>query len=281
MRVDIIIAGVQKCGTTALHSFLNKHPKVIGSDPKELDFFNYQGNYLKGTALYHSFFSPQPPLARLRGYKFMEASPSYMIDGDVRETARRIKAYNPDIRVVSLVRNPVSRAFSAWHMYRKRFEDGQRDWWSQWVHARTGQVPSDVVQRTADEYRDFKLFVATEIDCRRRGQAIECPVLACGLYHTGIEAFQQAFGDHFRVLAHEQLNRHTASTLDEVAGFLRLPAYDWKMFEGQKVNHGGYDDEAPEDSRGMLLDFYQDSIGRLRELTGISYSNHGSCSTEH
>lgn len=275
MRVDVVIAGAQKCGTTALYSFLNKHPKVIGSDPKELDFFNYPCNYRRGRAFYHSFFAPKPLLARLRGYAFMEASPSYLTDGDVHETARRMHAYNRAMRVVILVRDPVSRAFSAWHMYKKRFENGQRDWWSQWVHARTGVLPSNYVRRTAEEYGDFQLFIATEVNCVRTKRTIECPVLAGGLYHTGIGAFQRAFGDCMKVLTNEQFNQHTSETLDEVTDFLGLPPHDWTAYHDQKVHHGGYVDVPPEESRKMLVEFYRESVGTLRALTGISYLDNG------
>jgi len=42
MKVNILIAGFQKCGTSALHSFLSEHPNIIGSNPKELDYFKQQ-----------------------------------------------------------------------------------------------------------------------------------------------------------------------------------------------------------------------------------------------
>ena len=39
-RIDFIIAGVQKGGTTALHTFLSQHPQIFLPQRKELHFFD-------------------------------------------------------------------------------------------------------------------------------------------------------------------------------------------------------------------------------------------------
>lgn len=39
MKVDFMIIGAQKCGTTTLFDILNNHPSVNGCRPKELHFF--------------------------------------------------------------------------------------------------------------------------------------------------------------------------------------------------------------------------------------------------
>src|SRR6267378_1444882 len=39
-RLDFIVAGAQKSGTTALHYFLAKHPKISMGDQQEIHFFD-------------------------------------------------------------------------------------------------------------------------------------------------------------------------------------------------------------------------------------------------
>ena len=39
-RLDFIMAGAQKSGTTALHYFLAKHPKITMGDQQEIHFFD-------------------------------------------------------------------------------------------------------------------------------------------------------------------------------------------------------------------------------------------------
>jgi len=39
-RLDFILAGAQKSGTTALHYFLEKHPNIAMGDKQEMHFFD-------------------------------------------------------------------------------------------------------------------------------------------------------------------------------------------------------------------------------------------------
>ena len=43
-RIDFIVGGIQKCGTTTLYGLLRQHPSLIGSAPKEPHFFSRRGN---------------------------------------------------------------------------------------------------------------------------------------------------------------------------------------------------------------------------------------------
>jgi hypothetical protein len=112
MRVDFVIGGTQKGGTSALNSFLRQHPQIcMPETKKELHFFDRaedNRNYKK----YHANFRPRPE-HRVVG----EASPIYMY----WETAPyRIWRYNPQMKWILVLRNPVERAFSAWNMEVKR-----------------------------------------------------------------------------------------------------------------------------------------------------------------
>ena len=40
-KIDFLIVGAQKSGTSALHVYLRKHPEIFGLDQKEVIFFNY------------------------------------------------------------------------------------------------------------------------------------------------------------------------------------------------------------------------------------------------
>jgi Sulfotransferase domain len=117
MRVDFVIGGTQKGGTSALDSFLRQHPEIcMPSTRKELHFFDREEEkpepdwrrYKK----YHTNFKPKPQ-QRVIG----EASPIYMY----WETAPyRIWKYNPKMKWILILRHPIERAFSAWNMETKR-----------------------------------------------------------------------------------------------------------------------------------------------------------------
>ena len=115
MRVDFVIGGTQKGGTSALDSFLRQHPEIcMPETKKELHFFDREEEF-RGKPdyeKYHAHFDPKPQ-HRVIG----EASPIYMY----WETAPyRIWSYNPKMKWILVLRNPVERAFSAWNMETKR-----------------------------------------------------------------------------------------------------------------------------------------------------------------
>jgi hypothetical protein len=82
---------------------------------KELHFFDDEEHF-RGDASdyrgYHANFVPRVP-GRLRG----EATPSYMY---WLPAAARMARYNPGLRMIILLRNPITRAYSHWNKERQR-----------------------------------------------------------------------------------------------------------------------------------------------------------------
>ncbi len=271
MKVNLIISGTQKCGTTALYSFLSSHPKVIGSKGKEIDFFNYKENYNKGTKYYHSRFK-QPLLHGIRGFKFFDASPSYLNDGDVLKTANRIYDYNSEIKIISLVRNPIYRAYSAWNMYRNRYYDGRSTWWFDWVEHRTGEK-SNAIVRSKEEYDDFLTFITRELECLALNIAIECNVLRQGNYYNGIQIFKNIFKNNYVIIENEDLKSNTSSELKRIGEFLNLKAYNWEKFDNVKIFKGDYESKINEEALHLLKNYYNNANEKLFNLTGINYND--------
>lgn len=115
MQITFVIGGTQKGGTSALDSFLRRHPQIcMPETKKELHFFDRE-EYFDGKPdyrKYHAHFQPEAE-HRVVG----EASPIYMY---WRTAPSRIWSYNPEMKWILVLRNPVERAFSAWNMERKR-----------------------------------------------------------------------------------------------------------------------------------------------------------------
>lgn len=100
-----------KCGTGALHSYLDDHPAVSMSSPKELNFFFDAGNWRLGVRWYQSHFDAS---FAVRG----ESSPGYT-SPDHPEAPARMAALLPGVRLVYAVRDPVERAVSQWLHHRR------------------------------------------------------------------------------------------------------------------------------------------------------------------
>jgi hypothetical protein len=108
-KLDFVIAGAQKGGTTTLDAILRHHPQIQMASCKETHFFDDESRNWE-TPDYEeleAYFTEADQ--GLRG----EATPITMY---WRPAVRRLHDYNPDIKLILLLRNPIERAFSGWCM---------------------------------------------------------------------------------------------------------------------------------------------------------------------
>ena len=103
-KASFLGIGAQKCATTWVHRVLQDHPQAAVSEPKELDFFS--ANYERGFQWYDAHFDRADATAAIAAG---EISPSYFHD---REAPARARDYNPSLRIVLTVRDPLARAYS-------------------------------------------------------------------------------------------------------------------------------------------------------------------------
>lgn len=118
-KIQFLIGGVQKAGTTALASYLADLPSVALPTSKEAHVFD-TGDFQEDwsvedvDARYASEFASQwESESVLHG----DATPIYLLHSRFVE---RIHRYNPRMRWIVLLRHPVERAISQHHMERKR-----------------------------------------------------------------------------------------------------------------------------------------------------------------
>lgn len=116
-KVDFFIVGAPKAGTTSLYHYLNEHSEIEMSSQKEPDFFSdqslqkqklyYDKNRIDTLEKYNSLFEKEDVI--LRG----DSSVSYLFYEDV---PHKIITYNPDAKIIIMLRNPIDRAFSHYLM---------------------------------------------------------------------------------------------------------------------------------------------------------------------
>ena len=103
-RVNFLIGGAMKAGTSSVGDLLNQMEGIYCFDEGyELHFFGKDKFYRKGIDWYHSHFTDHGEA--LIG----EKSISYLSSPDAAE---RIRQYNPAMKLVFILRNPVDRAYS-------------------------------------------------------------------------------------------------------------------------------------------------------------------------
>lgn len=111
-----IIGGVQKGGTTALADSLSRHPGIAMPRGKELHVFDATDfDERWDSAQVDARIAPEfaPGTGRLHG----DATPLSLYHP---EAMRRIARYNPSMRWIVLLRDPVERAISHYHMELRR-----------------------------------------------------------------------------------------------------------------------------------------------------------------
>src|SRR5437867_4157469 len=93
-RLDFILAGAQKSGTTALHYLLQKHPRITMGDQQEMHFFDNEEIFSRPVdyELLHKHFKPVAE-SIIAG----ECTPSYLY---WEPSAERIWKYNPKIKLL-------------------------------------------------------------------------------------------------------------------------------------------------------------------------------------
>lgn len=101
---ECIIIGVMKGGTEAFSTFLALHPQVAMQFKMQATLFFTDINFKKGI----SWYKEQMPCST-SGQVTIEKSPQYWA---AKETASRIYALNSNMKLIVVVREPISRALS-------------------------------------------------------------------------------------------------------------------------------------------------------------------------
>src|SRR4051794_37024426 len=82
MLPNLLIIGAAKAGTTSLHAYLDQHPDIGMSKPKELFYFSYE-DWRERRAWYERFFRDDTPV---RG----ESCPQYAMHPAFPDVSRRV-----------------------------------------------------------------------------------------------------------------------------------------------------------------------------------------------
>lgn len=216
VRVDFVVGGVQKGGTTALASFMARNPALALPDGKEAHVFDapafedtWSAERIDRTYARH--FERAPPTARVYG----DATPIYVLHPLL---IGRIARYNPAMRWILILRHPVERAISHYRMERARGEER----WPMW--------PALLLERwrLRGHGEDFsKGSPLRRYSYRLRGD-----------YARQLDALYSVFPrEQVLVLRNEQLAEAPRETLSRVYAFLGVPdledpgAFE-RVFEG-------------------------------------------------
>jgi hypothetical protein len=250
LKPDFLIIGAQKAGTSSLAKYLSYHPYIIPANFKEVNFFYLDVNFNKGYDWYHDHF----PLIDEVGKDVLafEATPDYIY---YPYCAERIYQYNPRIKLIVVLRNPIERAYSAWNMFRSRKERK--------------------IKLHHGEYRTFHDAIMDEMRIRKiKGSSynmLEPSYLRRGLYFTQLQRYLKLFPiSQIHIADYSVLKHNCRQFLGEIINFLGIPSYNCDISKLQKkVNVGHYVNKSiPDKMLNLLSDFYKPHNERLFKLLG-------------
>ncbi|MBC7006432.1 sulfotransferase [Photobacterium sp. BZF1] len=114
--VNLFIVGGQKCGTTALASFIQQHPDICLVQNKEAHVFDSAQAPEMTRSEFQACFDTLS--GHYQGEKYLcDATPIYSYWPEAIES---VAEYAPDAKVIFLLRDPVDRAVSQYQMEHKR-----------------------------------------------------------------------------------------------------------------------------------------------------------------
>jgi len=235
--IDFLICGTQKGGTSALDAYCRHHQDLFMADAKEVHFFDNEALFRNEKPDYREYHRDFPPHeeGKLRG----ESTPVYMYWPDA---PARIHAYNPDIRLILILRDPVQRAFSHWQMECRRGHETLA------FGKAVRQEAARLQQADADHRR-----VYSYVD---RGR-----------YLRQLELLWSLFGrEHVLVVFNEDLRQSPATVLEQISAFLGIAPFP--VIEERIVNAQDYDNPMMAEDRAWLYALFEPEIAKLEVALG-------------
>jgi hypothetical protein len=243
-KVDFLLVGAQKSGTTSLHAYLSEHPDISMAKKKEVHFFDTDENFFEKKPdynHYHSFFDLDQQAGKIYG----EATPSYMY---CRNAPARIWQYNKNMKIIVILRNPVERAFSHWNME---------------------------VSRGAESLNFYDAITKEEERCRETlpAQHYVYSYVDRGFYMAQLKELWRCFGkNQVLVLNYDQFFSQPIEMLGLVFSFLQVDNifsninFDISCFCGKKLHKSNYNVAINIKEKNILQDLYRCDIQQLEAV---------------
>ncbi len=236
-QVSFLVCGAQKCGTTALDSYLRQHPDICMASHKELHYFDSENKFLYPNINYQEYLTYFEP--EHHNQILGETTPSYMY---WYTAPRRIWEYNPDMKLVILLRNPIDRAYSHWNMQRER----------------------------GVEKLNFMDALFAEEDRRYAWRPLQnkrFSYLDRGFYSEQIRRLRAFFPADQLLILRSQTLRHSPETiLNQIVKYLDINPFP--KIEFKTIHTRNYERQMTEKEWNYLFDLYQTEIQDVEKLTG-------------
>lgn len=264
---DFLVIGTQRGGTSSLFKYLGQHPAVIPSLRKEIGYLSRM--YPRGLGWYRCHF----PLSVYRTYMkqvhgrptlTFEATPNYLFHP---HAAARAAEVVPSAKVIVLLRDPVTRAFSHYqHMVRLGFENLP---FEEAIAAESSRIRPDLDALARDPLHNPRALMLFSYVTR-------------GLYVDQLNRWLSRFpSERCLIIRSEDLFGDPPAVYRGVLDFLGLPAWEPAAFRNFSYSQDRADPAAnpgaesgrrlEPDTRRQLIDTFGRHNQRLYDLLGRDF----------
>jgi hypothetical protein len=238
---------VQKSGTSTLSWLLGQHTHIQRAPRKEMHYFDNEDKDWTQS----DFSDYAVPASGKRRRIVGDATPTYLWWPRALE---RIHAYNPDMKLIAVFRDPIERLVSHWMMLVNRWPNVAPDW------------PDFLTQFAPDGLED-RIPDGVRINVYRARSGV-----VRGYYGAQLERGFSLFGrGQFHLIEFRRFIGEYACTLDRVTDFLEIPRFATHpplatLFPGRSTAVG----TAPTgENIEYLVDRYRGDFEKFKQLSGL------------
>jgi len=240
-----LIIGAQKSGTTTLFEIMTKHPNFVRPTVKEINYFGWR--FWRGLTWYKNHF---PIVSDTPNVITGEATTNYIWHP---LAAQRIKKILPHIKIIIILRNPIDRAYSHFHMSLKQ----GREW----------LAFEDAINIEEERLRGKKEAIV-------KGQIYDSfdykfhSYLSRGKYVYQIKDWIKYFPtDRFLILRTEDLASEAENTYNKIFRFLDLPSLRID-FDNQRIRNYP---KMNSDTRKKLIEYFKPYNEELYKFLNMDF----------
>ncbi len=212
MKTNLFLVGAPKTGSTSLYHYLAEHPQIFMCKDKEPHYFcsdfhdqciKHHGNLIKfrytSITQYNSLFS-----SAIDNSIIGEASTSYLYS---TTAAKNIYKYNPNAKIIVILRNPIQLMHSWYHYINY-----------------TSEEPSKTFEQ------------ALQLEAKRKKETDSIPAsvwFPARIFYKDLVQFDNQLKNYYdyfdhknvKVILTEDLHEHPIDVYNEVLGFLDVSPY--------------------------------------------------------
>lgn len=235
-KIDFLIIGTQKGGTSALDEYLRQHPEIGMAHKKELHFFDNDTLFSEKEVDYSIYENAFDFSKNNKVYG--ESTPIYLY---WEPCCKRIWEYNKDIKLIAFLRNPIDRAFSQWNMEYAR--NAEKESFTYCIHNESKRIEETLT-------RQHRVFSYIDRGC----------------YAEQIRRYKRYFSDEqLLFIKYEAFKKNQEKGLRKVFDFLNVDQ-DSYIFNEKIVHKINYHYEMKAEDKNYLITVFQDDIREVERL---------------